>query len=802
MLLRNSGVTIIAIITLALGIGANTAIFSVVNAVLLRPLPYRDADRLVALSEDSPQVPGMSISYPNLLDWQEQNQVFESIAAYVRGSFNLTGANEPERLQGRSVSPSFFSTLGVKPALGRDFAPKEDEPGALPVVILDYGLWQRRFGADPRIIGQTLSLNNESFTVIGVAPAGFRFGRPMDLYVPLILPPEVRSSRGDHPGMYAIARLKPNVTIERARADMNTIAARLRQQYKENAGNSVAVTTLLEDTVGDVRPALLILLGAVGFVLLIACANVANLLLARAATRAKEIAIRRALGAGRWRIIRQLLTESVLLALLGGALGLFLAIWGVDLLVALSPADSIPRAQEIGLDGRVLGFTLAVSLLTGVLFGLIPALQASKTDLTESLKEGGRSSTEGLRRNRVRSLLVISEIALSLVLLIGAGLMLRSFWRVQEVDPGFNPHNVLTMRISLPAAKYAQAEQVMNFYQTTIERVKGLPGVQAVGVSGGIPLSGAPDTSFFVEGRPYPPAGRYPEAFYYTVSPEYFRAMGIRLLKGRYFTEQDAKDSPKVTIIDENLARGLFAGQDPIGKHLVPPEGGADPPSEIVGVVQHVKHMGLDSDAQSKIQYQFYVPYVQIPEKYLALATRDMYLVARTANASDPLSLAAPVQKEIHEVDKNQPVFNVKTMEQLINESIAPRRFSMFLLSLFALVALVLAAVGIYGVMSYSVSQRTHEIGIRVALGAGKSDVLKLVIKQGLTLALIGVVSGLIGALVVTRVMASMLYGVTATDPLVFAGVALLLALVALLACYIPAHRAMRVDPMIALRYE
>ncbi|MDQ3684029.1 MAG: ABC transporter permease [Acidobacteriota bacterium] len=794
MLWKNPVMTFVAIVALALGVGANTAIFSVVNAVLLRPLPYEDPDRLVRLSEHSPQVPQMSISYPNFLDWREQNQVFSGLAATQFRSLNLIGVDEPERLPGRAVSANFFDVLGVKPAAGRSFSPDEDRPGANRVAIVSHGLWQRRFGADPELIGKQLNLSGDSYTVIGVLPASYRFGTATDVFVPIGLRADQMTERGNHPGIYAIARLKPGVTVEQARSELVSMATRISNQYGMT-GNSATLTTLSELFLGDVRTPLLILLGAVGFVLLIACANVANLLLARAASRSKEIAIRTALGAGRLRIIRQLLTESVLLSLLGGAVGLLLALWGIDVLRTAS-IDSLPSTAEINLDGSVLIFTLLVSLLTGVIFGLAPALGASKLDLNDTLKEGGRGGTVGSARQRVRGALIVSEVALSLVLLIGAGLLIRSFVRIQDVDPGFNAENLLTMQIAR-AAKQDEGRQVLNFFNQLEERIGALPGVEAVAVSSGLPFLGTSDTSFAIEGRPKPEPGKQPQTMFYNTSPNYLRAMGIRLVKGRFFTAQDTQRSPLVAVIDEEFARQQFPDEDPLGKRIA---GNGDMPAiEIVGVVAHVKHFGLDA-ASETIKPQLYLAFNQIPDKFLPQVAGRMNVVVRTA--SDPMSVAAAVRREVQALDRNQPIYNVSTMEQTLDQSLATQRLATTLLALFAGVALILAAVGIYGVMAYSVTQRTHEIGIRMALGAQRGDVLKLVVSQGMLLALIGVGFGLIAAFLLTRLMASLLYGVSATDPVTFAGIALLLALVALIANYIPARRATKIDPMIALRYE
>ena len=794
MLWKNPGMTFVAIVALALGIGANTAIFSVVNAVLLRPLPYEDPDRLVRLSEDSPQVPQMSISYPNFLDWREQNRVFSGIAAMQFRSLNLIGVDEPERLPGRAVSAEFFNVLGVKPAAGRTFFPEEDRPGGSRVCVVSHGLWQRRFASDPELIGKQLNFSGESYTVIGVLPASYRFGTPTDVFVPIGLRADQMMERGNHPGIYAIARLKPGVTVEQARGEIISIAQRIGQQYGMT-GNSATLTPLREVFVGDIRTSLLILLGAVGFVLLIACANVANLLLARAAGRTKEIAIRTALGAGRLRIIRQLLTESILLACLGGAAGMLLALWGIDVLRTAS-VDSLPTTADINLDGSVLGFTLLVSLVTGVLFGLAPALGASKLDLNDTLKEGGRGGTVGAARQRVRSLLVVSEVALSLVLLIGAGLLVKSFVRIQEVDPGFNPDKLLTMQISRAAGK-DEGRKVADFFNQLAERIKAVPGVESAAFSSGLPLLGTADTSFAIEGRPKPEPGKQPQTMLYLTNPDYLQAMDIRLVKGRFFTAQDTQRSQPVAVIDEAFARQQFPNEDPLGHRIA---GNGDNPSfEIVGVVAHVKHFGLDSSAET-IQPQLYFAFNQIPDKFLPDVAGRMNLVVRTA--SDPLNFSAAIRREVMALDNNQPIYNINTMEQTLDQSLAAPRLATTLLALFAVVALILAAVGIYGVMAYSVTQRSHEIGIRMALGAQGRDVLKLVVGQGMLLASIGVIVGMVGAFFLTRVMSSMLFGVSATDPLVFILIPSLLFAVALIANLIPARRATKVDPMIALRYE
>jgi putative ABC transport system permease protein len=793
MLLRSPGFTAVALLTLALGIGANSAMFSVVNAVLLRPLPYEESERLVFLSEREPQLEGMSISYPNFLDWREQNRVFEQIAVFRRQSYNLTGGSEPERLIGGQVSAGLFPALRVKPARGRTFLAEEDKPGGNHVVILSHGLWQRRFGSDPGILGQTLALNGKNYSVIGIMPPSFLFPSRAELWTPVGQESGQPSwqERGNHPGLYGIGRLQPGVSLAQARGEMDTIAARLEKQYPQsNTGNRVTITPLHETIVSNIRRALWVLLGAVGFVLLIACANVANLLLARAAARQKEIAIRTALGAKRLRVMRQLLTESLLLSVLGGAAGLFLAAWSVDLLVTVSP-NNIPRAREIGLDGRVLGFTLMVSLLTGIIFGLAPALQASRPNLNEALKEGSRASG-GVHSHRFRGALVVAEVALALVLLIGGGLLIRSFYHLQQVDPGFKADHLLTVQISLPQAKYPEDGQKVNFYQQVLQRIGALPGALVAGAATGLPLgNNGNQTSFFLEGKPAPAPGHVPLAEVAIVSPEYFRAMGMSLLKGRAFTEHDSKDAPRVVVIDEAFASRYWPAEDPIGKRIR--FGGNDPRNPLVtvaGIVRRVKMDGLNAESN---RVQAYFSFMQQPWS-------GMTLVVRTAG--DPSTLTSSVRQQVLAIDQDQPVYNVRTIEQVWADSVAPQRLNMLLLGIFAAVALILAAVGIYGVMAYSVTQRAHEVGIRLALGAQPRDVLKMIIKQGMALTLIGVIIGLMGAFALTRWMSALLFGVKPADPATFAGIASLLAAVALLATLIPARKATKVDPLTALRYE
>ena len=796
MLLKNPGFTIVAVLALTLGIGADSAIFSVVNAVLLRPLPYPDSERLVILRERSPQLEGMSVAYPNFIDWREQNSTFETIGVYRRQSYNFTGSGEPERLVGAQVSADVFATLKVNAARGRVFTNDEDKAGATPVVVLSHGLWQRRFGGDPNILDQTLTLDGRSFTVIGIMPSDFMFPfRATELWTPVGQASKDPGweNRGNHPGLTGIARLKTGVSLAQARDDMEIVALNLERQYPDaNAGNRVTIISALENAVRSssagerIRPALLVLLGAVGFVLLIACANVANLLLARATTRQKEIAIRTALGASRSRIVRQLLTESILLSVAGGALGLLLARWGVKLIIAVSP-NSIPRSREINLDGRLLAFTIGVSVLTGIIFGLVPALQSSKPDLNETLKDAGRGSTG--RRHLFRSGLVVSEVALTLVLLIGAGLMIRSFHHLQQVDPGFNDDHLLTFNISLPPKKYSEDRQKISFYDRLVEKIRALPGVQTVGVSSGLPLgNNGWQTSFRVEGQPEPEPGHTPLTEACVATPDYFQAMGITLLKGRNFTEQDVKDGPHVTLIDEEFARRYWPGEEAVGKNIR--NGRNDPSITVIGIVRRVKMDGLNEDSN---RVQSYYPFRQLPNG-------GMTVVVKTAN--DPMGIVSAARQQVLEIDPDQPVYNVNTMEQLRADSIAPDRLTLMLLGSFAAVALILAGVGIYGVMAYSVTQRTHEIGIRMALGARQGDVLGMVIRQGMKLAVVGLAIGLGGAWLTTRLMSSLLFGVSATDPMTFTVISVILAGVALGACFVPARRATKVDPMIALRYE
>ena len=800
MLIKQPGFSIVAIIALALGIGANTAIFSVVNAILLRPLNYRDSERLVQIYHNYPKLDlRASVSASGYTHYRDHVDSFEAIAAATSWPVNLTDTGEPERLQGVTVTHTFFPTLGVEAARGRLFSSEEDQPGRNRVVVLTDALWKRRFAADPDLLENTIRLNGENYTVIGILPPGFQFGREFgqvqELYAPIAFTPQqLDPARWRNEFLFAFAKLKPTVTLEQAQAEMDTVAANIREQFfgggDANDPNSwgLLLRSLRENVVGEIRPALLVLLAAVAFVLLIACANVANLLLARAALRNKEIAIRSALGAGRWRVTRQLLTESVLLAMVGGAGGLALAYWGMNALLSMM-ADNIPRSNEIGIDGRVLAFTAGVSLLTGIVFGLFPALQASKHDLHSLLKEGGRS---GSARRSVRGLFVVAEVALALVLLVGAGLLLKSFQKLQQVNPGFRADHLLTMQLALPGTRYKEPQQVDGFYQQVLEKIKSIPGIESAGVSTSVPMSGSNSSgSFSIEGRTPGPGEMSPWGNRWFAGASYFQTMSIPLMKGRYFDDRDVREAQQVAIIDETMQRKFWPEEDPIGKRISFQRDPQGNPiwREVIGVVGHVKQRGLEGE--SPVQY--YIPHRQVP-------TGGVFLVARTTG--EPSSVAASVRGAIQEVDRELPVFRVSTMERMVEDSMAQRRFAMTLLGIFAVVALTLASVGLYGVMSYSVTHRTNEIGIRMALGARVPDVLAMVIGQGMKLSIAGVGIGLAGAFALTRVMKSLLFSVSATDPWTYFAVALVLAGVSLLACYVPARRAAKVDPMIALRYE
>jgi putative ABC transport system permease protein len=794
VLRKSPGFSLIAVLALALGIGANSAIFSFVNGILLRPLPFEDPDRLLIIRERSRVLEGMSVAYPNFLDWRDQNQSFEQIAAVRNAGYNLTYESNAERVQAAQVSAGLWPALGARPALGRAFSGDEDRVGGNRVVVLSHALWQRLFAGDPAVLDRNLTLNGQPFTIIGVMPPSFQFPNRAELWVPIGIFSERMMERGNHPGIFSIAKLKPGVSVEQAQMDMDAVAVRLEEQYPQtNTGNRVSITPMFQQIVGPVQSYLWFLLGAVGFVLLIACANVANLLLARAATRQKEIALRTALGAPRGRIVRQLLTESALLALLGGALGLALAYGGMRALVAISPATT-PRLSEVGIDPWVVAFNFAVALATGIIFGLVPALQASRTDLSETLKEGGRTSA-GSARHRLRSLLVIAEMAIALVLLIGAGLIIRSFMRVLEVKPGFDPSGVLAAQVSPPDVSYPKPEDRAIFYRRVLEQLSSAPGVEAAAAVTPLPMSGDGwQTSYTVEGEPPPAAGEAPLTDFAMISPDYFRALGIQLIEGRFFDSRDIKGAAEVAIVDESFARRHFPDQSAIGKRVK--NGGPNstqPFREIVGVVGHVKNYGLAEESR----VEMYVPFEQNTTTYANI-------VVRTSN--DMAVAAAAIQSAVRSVDREIPVHSVRTMEQLLSDSVAGRRLFMTLLSFFAAVALLLAAVGIYGVMSYSVTQRRHEIGIRMALGATSADVLKLVIRQGMKLAVAGVVLGLAGTFALTKLLASavsgLLYEVGASDPVTFGAISLILSAVAFAACYVPARKATRTDPIIALRYE
>lgn len=790
-LARHPGFTAVAVITLALGIGANTAIFSVVNAVLLRPLPFNDPERIVWVWDTQPQLATAPTSLPDFLGWKEQNRSFAHLAAFQSGTIFIDAGDGTTDSRVGLVTPELFSVFQVSPILGRTFTNEETLPGRFRVAVLSHSIWQNRFASDPNVLSRTIQLNGATYKIIGVMPAGFSYPDRAQLWRPLPIDP-AKLDPGPH-YLNVVGRLKPGVTLAQAQADMSPIAARLSEQNRaKNAGHGVKLESLTNVVVGDIGLALYVLLGAVGFVLLIACANLANLMLARVGARQKEIAVRTALGASRLRIVRQLLIESIMLALGGGVVGLLLALWAVSWVVSLG-ADTIPRVHEISVDPRVAGFTLLVSVVTGVLFGLAPALQVSRPDLTDALKESGRG-TAGHRRNRLRNALVVSEVALSLVLLVGAGLMIRSFAKLNDVDPGFKPAKVLTLGVALLPTKYPEDEQVAQMFSQILESAANTPGVLSAGAISDLPATGSNTSdSFTIEGRPPIAKEAEPSTEYHVVTPRYFESMGIPLLSGRDIAQTDTRQSPNVVVINDVFARRHFAGENPLG-HRLRLQGQERDPLLIVGVIGNVRNIALDEQPTPEV----YVPFLQDP-----LSTtypRAMTIVARTK--SDPGAIAGSLRAALTSVDKSLPVYALKPMTEHLRDSLARRRFNLILLTVFSCVALALAAVGIYGVISYGVTQRTHEMGIRMALGAKPRDVLTLVLRQSMMLALAGVGIGLLASLALTRLMKGLLFSVSVTDPMTFVAIALLMTLIALLACLIPARRATKVDPLVALRYE
>jgi len=794
MLLKNPGFTLIAVITLSLGIGANTAIFSVVNAVLLRPLPYSDPSRLVLLGNRWNGFEFAAVSLTEYLDYRARSTSFEELASYQQSSANLsTGAGEPERVQSASVTATLFSVLGVDAVWGRAFSPREEQSGANREALLSYGLWQRRFGGDVKIIGQSIQLNGESHIVVGVMPSGCYFpDKETEMWTLMGIDLKNLGTRGNH-NRQVIARLKSATSLAHAQAEMDVIASQFARDYPKNypdgSGWGLSIVALHEQQVGKARAVMMVLLATTGLVLLIACANVASLMLVRAEGRKKEMALRVALGAGRWRLVRQMLIESLQLALMGSVVGLLLANWSKNALKWLDPGG-IPRLEETSLDASVFGFVLGLAFLTSLIFGLVPALRAARTDVNKQLKEGG-SLSQSSGDFRLRSLLVVTEVALATLLLIGAGLMVRSFARLLEVDTGLKAENVLTARLSLSPGKYREDHQVVGFYQQLIERLKVQPGILAAGAGSLLPFSGLDnDYDFGVEGYNSPSPELNPNEQAREVMPGYFRALGIPLLQGRLLEESDGPDSPKVVLASESLARKYWGEQNPLGRRIklwgLEAEG---PWWTVVGIVGDVRHFGLEAETKPIL----YFPYTQRPK-------RTMSIVIRTQ--ADPAAMANVISRQTLALDPGQPVYAVKALEQYVSDSAAVPRFRTLLLGLFAGLAVLLAAVGIYGIVSYSVSQRTHEIGIRLALGAQAADMLRLIIRQGMGLVLAGVGIGLAGALALTRLMKTLLFGVSATDPLTFTVIALLLVFVALLACWIPARRATKVDPLVALKYE
>ena len=800
MLLKNPGFTAVVVLTLALGIGANAALFSVVNGVLLNPLPYPQPDQLITLHQSKPNFATGAIPYPNFLDWQRENQTFAAMAISRGASFSLLGAGEAEQLDGRRVSANFFSVLGVEPAFGRNFAPSEDVHGAAPVILISAELWQRKFNSAPDLVGKSLTLDDRSYTVVGVLPASFNLYRGTDVYLPIgQWNNPALQNRSAALGLHGIGRLKPGVTLAQAQADLDSVMRRLAETYPDaNRGNGAALIPLKQRLVGNVSSILWMLLGAVGFVLLIACVNVSNLLLARSTGRTREFAIRAALGAGRWRLLRQSLTESLLLALAGGGLGFAFAAWGTKAALAALPGG-LPRSEEISLDDRVLIFTLAISLLTGVLAGLAPALKISQWRLSETLKESGRGGGGG--RHRAQGALVALEMALAVVLLIGAGLMIRSLSALWQVDPGFRPDNVLTFGLGFPPSmQSASPEAVRASLLDLSDKLNNMPGVRAASFSvGAAPLQSEDDVYFWLEDKPRPAStSEMPMTLTYRVEPGYLKAMGIPLKQGRFFTNQDDERAQSVVVIDEAFARQYFPNTDPIGRRIN--LGDDRGPLQIIGVVGHVKQWSLDaSDGRQSLQAQLYEPFRQLPGSPSRVS---VVVRAEGAAGTTGTALLDSIRRVVQNQNSQNVVFGARTMNEVLADSLSRQRFSMILLNAFAVVALLLSSIGLYGVISYLVGQRTHELGIRLALGAQRGDVLRLVLRHGMKMALSGVALGLIAALALTRLLAQMLYGVSATDPLTFAVISLLLTAVALLACLVPARRATRVDPLVALRHE
>lgn len=798
---RSPGYAAVAALTLGLSIGAGSSIYSLVDAVILHALPYRDAEALVSITERMPQFLEMSVSYPDYQDWQKAQRSFTALAAMRGDSFNLTGVDRPEQLDGRMVSAELLPLLGVAPALGRNFLPEEDRPSGAPVALLTYGFWQRRFGGDRGIVGRTIGLNGRAHTVVGVLPAGFRSvyrweGTALgSVYVPLGQLDRQLVARGNHPGISVVGRLRPGVSLAQARSELEGIGRELGQKYPDsNAAVLPALLSLQEDMFQKERPMILLLLGAVGFVILIAVANVANLALARGTIRRKELAIRSALGAGRWALVRQLLLESVLLALLGGGLGALLALWGVDAIRVLQARTRLAEGGfEVNL--RVLGFSLALSTATGLLSGLAPALSFSRTSVHEALKEGDLRATPGVGHGRLRAALVVAEVALSLMLLVGAGLSIQGFLRLLRTDPGFRPSGLVTMELTVPPTRYSSAG--LRAFMASLEaRLRELPAVRASTLSAGLPLAGASETSFWVDGRPPPRVGEKPAAVDFPVSASFHRTLGIPILAGRALGEQDRAGQPAVALVDERLANTFFPGQSPLGHHLL--LGRDSRPIEIVGVTRHVAHYGLSGPEASP--YQFYLPYRQFPdENFLQLGGRIDITVRTDLPAA---AMAQAVAAAVAELDRDQPIYEIRTMDQIVAQAVADRRFGMLVLGLFAALALALAVTGLYAVMSYTVNQRTHEIGVRMALGAQPQQVRLMVLSQGLRLAGVGLAAGGVGALFLGRAMAAVVATVEGPGPLLLGLVAAGLLGVAALACWVPARRATRIDPMIALRGE